>query len=323
VAKTISVSSSDGGGPLAVVGPATVPPATAMDLGAAPMTSRLRLDLVLKPRDPAALTAFATAVSAPESPLFRHYLAKGKAAKRFGAARAAVTAVRDALARHGLHVGNLADGLVLSAAGTVGQVERTFHASMHAFLLASGAVADANVTSPRLPAGLAREVLAVVGLDDLYRLGPAPLTAKRARNHPLTPDGIPGQAEPCAQATASGGWTGPQIAQAYDLDPLYNIGDFGSGETVDLVELAQYSSSVIAAYQTCYGTSVPVHTITVDPGLSSNPNKEDEVDIEDLVSLAPELTGINVYETPATATDMLDLLTAILHADNARIVSDS
>src|SRR5580704_14022236 len=47
-------------------------------LGPASKNASLHLDVVLQPRDPAALAQFVTAVSTPSSPLYRHYLAKGQ-----------------------------------------------------------------------------------------------------------------------------------------------------------------------------------------------------------------------------------------------------
>jgi hypothetical protein len=109
------------------------------------------------------------------------------------------------------------------------------------------------------------------------------------------------------------------------MDPLYAEGDFGAGQSVDLVEDAPFLASDISTYQKCYGTHVPVKTIVVDTPLGSA-STEDEVDIEDLISLVPKINDIYVYEAPentANGATIVNILTAIEHADNARIVSDS
>ena len=67
----------------------------------APSTA-VHADVVLEPRDPAALEAFDTAVSTPGSPSFRHYLAPGEFAAVFGPTPTTVASVRGWLAGRGL-----------------------------------------------------------------------------------------------------------------------------------------------------------------------------------------------------------------------------
>ncbi len=313
-----------------VVAPAVVPSPLTTDLGAAPADTKLRFAVVLKPRDPAALSKFASEVSTPGSALYRHYLAKGQAAGLFGPTPATVTAVRTALAALGLALGpTAADRMLVPVTATAARVDTALRTSMHAFRLASGAVGYANVTPLRLPASIAPAVQAIVGLDGLLRETTSLAPGSRPSRPLATAAGVPGQAEPCAKATAAG-LTGPQIAQAYDMDPLYNVHDFGTGENADLVELAPFNSADITAYQKCYGTHVRVNTIVVESGLGSDA-AEDEVDIEDLISLAPGLSNINVYEapanTPSTSVDAaygeVAIQNTIMEADNARVVSNS
>ena len=70
----------------AVAGRPTVP-AGAGALGAVPAGQVMSGDVGLAPRDPAALTAFAGAVSDPRSPMYRHYMPAGGFAGTFGPAR--------------------------------------------------------------------------------------------------------------------------------------------------------------------------------------------------------------------------------------------
>jgi hypothetical protein len=323
-AATAAPSVADG---LVPVGQAAQIPASARDLGAAAPDGQLRLEFVLKPRDPATLAEFVTAVSTPGSPLYRDYLARGQFGPQFGPASVTIAAVRTALTDLGLRAGQASSGgLLLPVAGTVAQVEAALGTSVHAFRLASGEVAEANVTAPRLPAAIAADIQAIVGLDTLPIEEPALAAAPAASATIATAQRAQlaaGQPVACAKANASGGWTAPEIAQAYDIDPLYVAGDFGAGEQADLVEFASFHSQTIANYQKCYGTHVPIHTISVDGGSADSPSSEDEVDIEDLASLAPKLTRIDVYEAPNTGADEIELLSKVAADDNARVVSDS
>ena len=89
------------------------------------------------------------------------------------------------------------------------------------------------------------------------------------------------------------------------------------------MEFATFDANTVADYQKCYGTHVPVDLVSVAGGPGGSPSAEDEVDIEDLASLAPKLTRIDVYEAPNNGTGDIDILSAIAKADNARVVSDS
>jgi hypothetical protein len=312
---------------LVPVGQAAAIPVGAQDLGAAAPDGQLRLDLVLKPRDPAALAEFVTAVSTPGSPLYRDYLARGQFGPEFGPSSATIAAVRTTVTGLGLRVGQASSGgLLLPVAATVAQVEKALDTSVRTFRLASGQVAEANVTAPRLPAAIAPDIQAIVGLDTGPVEEPA-LSAEPAadatRAAGQRAQQVPGEPVACQDAINSDGWTAPEIAQAYDMDPLYAAGDFGAGEQADLVEFASFDAQTVANYQKCYGTHVPLRTFNVDHGSASSPSSEDEVDIEDLASLAPKLTRIDVYEGPNNETGAIGVLSAIVADDNARAVSDS
>jgi subtilase family serine protease len=106
--------------------PALVPPA-AVRLGGVPGATVLRVEVILQPRDPAALTRFATEVSTPGSPLFRHYLARGEFGPRFGAPGTAITSVLSALRGLGLRPGAVSSNhLAIPVTATAGQLDDQF-----------------------------------------------------------------------------------------------------------------------------------------------------------------------------------------------------
>src|SRR5947209_16802271 len=79
-----AVSSAGASGRVRVgIGPALARDARAV--GALPASTRLQLTVVLKPRDPAALAAFAQAVSTPGSSVYHDYLTPAGFSARFGA----------------------------------------------------------------------------------------------------------------------------------------------------------------------------------------------------------------------------------------------
>jgi subtilase family serine protease len=69
------------------IGTAPAIPAGAVRTGATAADTTLHLAVNLKPRDPAALSAFVAGVSDKNSPLYHHYLAAGQFAQAFGPAQ--------------------------------------------------------------------------------------------------------------------------------------------------------------------------------------------------------------------------------------------
>jgi subtilase family serine protease len=262
-------------------------------------------------------------VSTPGSPIFRRYLSVSEFAQRFGAGSAAISTVRSALSSQGLSVGSpTANGLTLPVTGTAAQVERALATPLSQVALAGGRTAYANDEAPAIPADASRYVQGVVGLSDLTLDQPQQVTAARgssarraARSHSnvfgsfslnaLTSQVVSGAAAPCPEAQETQlldaenqglyGILDPEIAMAYQLNKLYESGEFGAGQTVALFEEEPFNPADIAAYQHCYGTSASVSTVNVGAGpgeYKSGLGGEAELDIEQVIGLAPKANVI-------------------------------
>lgn len=308
-------------------------------LGPAVGSAPLRIDVALRPRDPAALSRFALAVSTPGNPLYHHFLARGRFASVFGPTAATVRAVLSELHRDGLRTGTISsNNLLIPVFTTVAGAEHAFQVSLVRYRLPSGRIATANSDAPTLPAPVAGAVQAVIGLDDLNlpQPGATPSGTAHADTHSsaqvptrsarsLRPS-VSGPA-PCAAAVSAGGkfgsWTENQLAKAYSLPTLYWRGDLGAGVTIGLFELTTYSATDIAGFQSCYHTTTPITNIAVNGGATSNAGAgEAELDIEVVLGLAPK-AHLLVYETGNSGTGSMDEYDAIVTADKAQVVSSS
>jgi subtilase family serine protease len=304
-------------------------PAGATAVSALPGATTLRVDVVLQPRDPEGLAAYATAVSTPDSEHFRHFLSEPQFVSRFGPAAAAVASVDAALTAAGLHPGKAsANHLSIPVRATADQLSTAFATGFTQYRVAGGRIAFANRAAPQMASTVAPEVQGVVGLDDLAL--PAP-----ALGHAAT-GGVPprssadgGSAGPQACATAAtdavddGSYTADEVGTAYGFPALYDQGDLGSGQTMALYELQGYKSTDIAAYQSCFGTSLPVTTVDVDGGpLARAGVGEADIDIEQIAALAPDV-HVLVYEGPNTNSGAYDTYNAIISEDEASVVSTS
>jgi hypothetical protein len=272
--------------------------------------------VVLEPRSPAALRAYAEAVSNPSSPLFRHDLTPAQFARRFGASATAIARVRGALRAQGLNPGAVSAN----------------HLSIRAVPAAGGARRPMAELG-RLAARTFPGVQAIEGLHPTP--GPHPLLVRgnarrqgrNSRSHVVT-----GGPEPCAAArnaaASSGAYTDDQIASAYGLSDIYRGGDLGAGITVAVYELEPVAASDLAAFQACYGIDVPINYVHVDGGAGSGEGSgESALDIENVLGYVPG-ARVLVYQGPnsssgAPGSGPYDVFNAIISQDRAQVVTIS
>ncbi len=305
-------------------------------LGPAAPGDRVTVDVVLRPRDPAALAAFAREVATPSSPRYRHYLPAGQLGAAFGPTAATVDATRAWLASTGLTPGTTSsDGLVIPVSGTVAGLESAFAVPLVRARLADGRTARLATGEPSVPEGLAPSLQGVLGLSDAARARPQ-LTGSAPLGGPATvpPSGQvvgPRDAarsvgpQPCAAIADHGtARTATDLASTYGLSTLYGAGRVGAGQTVGLFELEDFTPSDIATYQACYGTDVPVTTTLVDGGAGTAlQHGEAALDIEVVAGLAPG-ASIHVYTGPNDGDQgPFDTYHRMVTDDTAKVLSTS
>jgi hypothetical protein len=326
-------------------------------LGELAGSTSMRADVVLEPRDPAALEAFDTAVSTPGSPTFRRYLAPGAFAGRFGPDPSTISAVRQWLVARGLAVGPTSrDGLIVPVSGRAEGMGSAFGVGFERYRLPSGRVAHVPTAGPMVPASLARAVGGVVGLDDLTvpvpelaRAATATATAATATAAATasTPASAPAQriAGPVPHAggpvptagcqssistgrASAGAYTADQLAQAYSFAGLYPS-DEGAGVTVGVYELEPYRPADVATFENCYSpaitatvTAVPVDQ-SVGAVINNGPGQgEAALDIEMVVGMAPQVS-VDVYDGPNGGSGPLDTYGRMVDDDAVRVISTS
>lgn len=302
--------------------------------GAVSAGAPIHITVTLQPRDPAALEAFATAVSTPGSPQYRDYITPAQFAARFGAAPDAVAAVEASLRAHGLTPGAPApNSLSIPVTATAGAVARAFDVSFAHVTLKNGATAIVNQQAPALDSNVAPDVQAVLGLDTLSQAKPLLVRAHAATAHTARPHVVTGGPQPCPAASSAGssqgGLTADQIASAYGLSGLYASGasgggaDEGAGATVAVLELEPYDQSDIAAYEQCYGVNALIANVPVDGGAGTGEGSgEAALDIENVIGLAPQ-AKVAVYEGPNSGSGPYDTFSRIISDHAAQVVTAS
>lgn len=314
------------------VGHAPRLPRGARVTGALPSGRRLSAVVVLQPREPSALAAYATAVATPGSSVYHQYLTVSQFAEQFGPTPAQVAQVRSALRRRGLDPGlAAANRLSIPVSATAEALAHAFSTAFNSVLLPNRRRAYVNTSAPALPATVAGLVQGVIGLDSLARARPLGLRAAQRRPAAVRPHIVTGGPQPCKEAEESEaatkyGYTADELASAYEFSSLYREipADLGAEQTVALFELEKFSSSNIEEYERCYEIEPTVNTTTVDSGPSKGTKESAEtpLDIEDVAGLAPDAT-IDVYEGPNTNAGIYDTYNKIVEDDKATVVSTS
>ena len=172
----------------------------ATDSGITPAATRVAAQVYLASRAPAALAAYARAVSAPGSARYHRYLTPAQQQARFGPSAAAAGRVRAWLRHAGLRV-TASTEQYISVAGPAAAVRRAFGTRLRNYTL-SGHLYHAPARNAVVPAALAPAVLGVSGLNNAAGPGApdgGPGGGPGPRDHRTAPAAAGAAAAPAAR----------------------------------------------------------------------------------------------------------------------------
>jgi kumamolisin len=278
------------------------PLANSRVLGPADPAERLEVTVVVRATDPQGLQARIQEIARRHGE--RKHLSRAEFARRHGASRADLDAVREFAEAHGLavvqeHVGRR----TLVLAGTVAQFSDAFDVKLQHCSHPRGTYRGR--TGPvHVPTQLSGIIEAVLGLDNRpqaeahFRMQ----TTKAVR-----------RSRPARAAAAA--FTPIQLAAIYDFPQ----GD-GAGECIALIELGGgYQPQDLQTYFSGLGVALPTVTaVSVDQatnqptGSPDGPDGEVMLDIEIAGAIAPA-AAIAVYFAPNTDAGFLDAVTTAVH----------
>lgn len=271
-------------------------------LGPADPAERLEVTVVVRPVDGPGLKDRLQRLARGERSA--GHLSRAEYARRHGASRADLDAVREFAEAHGLavvqeHAGRRA--VVLS--GTVAQFNDAFGIELQHYSHPGGTYRGR--TGPvHIPAALDGVIEAVLGLDN----------RPQARAHfRMKTSNTRRRSRPARAAAAS--FTPVQLASLYDFPQ----GD-GKGECIALIELGGgFQPQDIQNYFSGLGLTAPTVTaVSVDQGANqptgdpNGPDGEVMLDIEVAGAIAPG-AAIAVYFAPNTDAGFLDAVTTAIH----------
>ena len=285
-----------------------VPPAVnkVVAIGRLPATKSLSLAIGVPLRDQPGLARLVQDLSDPASPNYRHYLTPEQFTERFGPTEADYQAVIAFAKAHGLAVtGTHPHRMLLDVAGSVTDVERAFRTTMRTYQHPTEAREFyAPETEPSAEANV--PILDISGLSN-FRL-PHP---KNRRATPLRRAATP-------EPKAAGSWSQGQFIGS-DFRAAYapGVALTGAGQMIGLVEFDGYYAEDITTYESLANLpNVPLQNVLLN-GFNGVPttgpnsgNSEVALDIEMVISMAPGLSKVVVYEAgPAgLANDILSAM---------------
>lgn len=296
------------GAPAAVLAGPTLPAAT--DLGPTPAAETITASLVLKVKHPEALEAFVTLSQEPGLPTYHRFLSVREFADLFAPTQFEIGTITRYLAGFGITVNEVyADRLVIKATGTADAFQRAFTFDMHD-VRHDGRRFHRAHRPPVIPILLRDLLVSVQGFNT------EPLF--RHRHHSVTemsPLTAPAPVLPRSGAIATGvpgSFTVGDVANMYNINPLYQARIDGTGRTIGIVTLANFDPADAFTYWNLIGLSVNPNRLTqvhVDGGgeLSAEAGTgETCLDVEQSGGLAPGAKMI-VYDAPNSDAGFVDL----------------
>src|SRR5215475_15517063 len=201
------------------------------------------------------LDALIAAQQDPSSPLYHKWLTPEEFGARFGLADSDIATVQSWLEQQGFTVSSVSPSKShITFSGTIAQIEVAFAAELHYYNV-GGKRHFAPSADLAIPAALSSVVQAVTNLSSFKphphvkfrtpQLAPRPeFTSGQTGNHFLTPK---------------------DVATVYDINPAYNAGYTGSGQSIAVDVIAQTPSLGLSngsASYTFSSTSAGSHTIS-------------------------------------------------------------
>jgi subtilase family serine protease len=296
-------------------------------VGRAPAGAAMSVSVVLPLRNQSELTAFLSRLYAPSDPIYGQYLTPEEFNTRFAPSQADVDAVSAFASEHGLTVASVSDNhTVVKLSGTASSIENAFSVHIYNLTTSDGRLVHTADSKPTIPAAIASRVVGLIGLDNLAK--------PRALGRRAPAAATVGLSESPSDLWVSGPAGG--LAPS-DVRRIYNAtvtNATGSGIKVGLFEMDGWTPSDITAFEKQFGLPKTAPTlVSVDggDGTVEDPDgaAETTLDIDMIMTMAPGVKGIYVYQTPEASTyssylqNCVDIFNAIAGQDKVNVASAS
>ena len=286
----------------------------AVDMGLA-ASQPANITLVLKLRHQDQLEDLIRQTVTPGSANYQRFLTTQQFAERFGATDAQIAGVQAYLKKQGLRGQVLDNKMAIRVQGTLAQLGQAFGTTIHSYKATdSGRVFHRPATRVTMPAALAGTVMVVTGLSNerqyvSHRIGTPRQVSRTTAFAPqsLQPNLQAASGNPTATGIP-GSYTVGDVANFYNINPLYAHGVTGKGSTIGIVTLSNFYPADAKAYWDGIGLVTKPHRITQVHVNGGGPfdggSGETALDVEQSGGLAPK-ANIIVYDAPNTSGDFV------------------
>jgi hypothetical protein len=276
-------------------------------------TNRLNLAIGLPLRNQAALDRLLSEIYDPASTNYHRYLTPERFTEQFGPAEQDYQSLIDFAKTNGLTVAaTYPNRVLLDVSGSAAEVEKVFQVTLRVYQHPTeNRKFYAPDTEPSIDFNV--PILHVSGLDNYELPRPASVKKNPADATIPTPAGT--------GSGSSGNYIGKDFRAAY----VPGVTLDGTGQTVGLLQFDGYYSNDIATYESQAGLpSVTLVNVPIDGGVSTPGSGVSEVslDIEMVISMAPGVSKIIVYEAP-NPSPWPDLLNRMASDNLAKQISCS
>jgi hypothetical protein len=295
----------------------------------------VRLVLTRSKEQQAELDSFMAAQLDKNSPDYHHWLTPSEFDRRFGPADSDIAAIVAWLQSNGLSVEpGTASSTNIAFSGTISQIEKAFHTSIHAFQR-NGVGYFANVTEPKIPTALAT---VVSGVAQLSTYAPIPHMVK-SRDGMFSPgagfsasDSASRLARPDLTTTGGGSflWITPaDAATMYDTPNAYNAAfssgsSFtGKGVTIGIGGVADIQTSTVVNYRSRFlngDLTAPTVTNIDNSAIIGNATDEAYIDNELAGGVAPGAT-IHFYTADNNDGGLVTVMNQVIKDNSVDIFS--
>jgi uncharacterized repeat protein (TIGR01451 family) len=285
-------------------------------VGQLPGSQRLNLAIGLPLRNQEALTNLLHDLYDPTSPKYRQYLTTEQFAEQFGPTEEHYQAVIAFAKRNGLTVASTQPNrMLVNASGTAAEVEKALHLTLRVY---NHPTENRTFYAPDVEPSLdlTVPVIHIGGLDSYIRPYP--------RSHKMKP--VDPKVKPTFKAGSApgGAYMGKDFTAAYVPGTTLT----GAGQKVGLFQADGYFPSDIQAYEALNGLpNVPLTNVLIDGATGGvtdiNANGEVSLDIEMVISMAPGVSEVIVYEGSLLNFIPEDILNRMATDNAAKSLSSS
>ena len=307
------------------------------DAGEAPAdlsVTGVQLKLKRSPDQESALQELIANLHSPGSASYHQWLTPTQFGQQFGPSDQDIQTIEAWVQSHGLTAGTLNAGKgTLEISGTLGQLEDTFHTSIHKYMV-NGRPHYANATDPQIPAALAPVLGGFVSLNN-FSFHRTSRTLGKASYDPQTH-----QTQPQWTVTDGTSPLGYDLVVApqdyytqYDLGPLYSAGTNGTGQTIAIVNDSNINLSLVNNFRTLFGLPANPPQVIIagnDPGIDgiNNVDGPDDdsgeayLDVEWSGTVAPNATiDLVIAADTALAQGLILAAERVVYSELAPVMS--